>query len=202
MWARVESNSIQEIIRNPKPIKIGDTQYSSNIFSLWETSELQSIGLYPVEIDETNIKDSDYYNNGDISYSIVSGQLKVKGEYPSASAKPLDNVLWTDSDDIPDGMSVGDIRTYGLKNVHKDRVNDTAGSILQPTDWMVIREAEGGTSIPSATKTWRAAVRTKANAMTTAIDNVSDVDELAALYVYNSEDPPVRPLGEFPILGG
>ena len=32
MWARVESNSIQEIIRNPKPIKIGDTQYSSNIF--------------------------------------------------------------------------------------------------------------------------------------------------------------------------
>ena len=202
MWARVESNSIQEIIRNPKPLKIGDTQYSSNIFSLWETSELQSIGLYPVEIDETNIKDSDYYNNGDISYSIVSGQLKVKGEYPSASAKPLDNVLWTDSDDIPDGMSVGDIRTYGLKNVHKDRVNDAAGSILQPTDWMVLREAEGGTSIPSAIKTWRAAVRTKSNAMTTAIDNASDVDELAALYVYNSDDPPVRPLGEFPVLGG
>ena len=202
MWARVESNSIQEIIRNPKPLKIGDTQYSSNIFSLWETSELQSIGLYPIEIDETNLKDSNYYNIGDISYSIVSGQLKVKGEYPSASAKPLDNVLWSDSDDIPDGMSVGDIRTYGLKNVHKDRVNDTAGSILQPTDWMVLRETEGGTSMPSAIKTWRAAVRTKANAMTTAIDNASDVDELAALYVYNSDDPPVRPLGEFPVLGG
>ena len=67
---------------------------------------------------------------------------------------------------------------------------------------MVIRETEGGTSMPSATKTWRAAVRTKANAMTTAIDNASDIDELAALYEYNSDDPPVRPLGEFPVLGG
>ena len=202
MWAKVESNSIQEIIRNPKPIKIGDTQYSSNIFSLWETSELQSIGLYPVEIDESNLKDSHYYINGDISYSIVSGQLKVKGEYPSATAKPVDDVLWADGDEIPDGSAVGDLRQEGLKNKFKKQVNSEASSILQPTDWMVIREAEGGTSMPSATKTWRAAVRTKANAMTTAIDNASDVDELAALYVYNSDDPPVRPLGEFPVLGG
>ena len=27
-----------------------------------------------------------------------------------------------------------------------------------------------------------------------------DVDALAALYVYNDANPPVRPLGEFPIL--
>ena len=30
------------------------------------------------------------------------------------------------------------------------------------------------------------------------IDAVSDVDALAALYVYNNANPPVRPLGEFP----
>jgi hypothetical protein len=30
------------------------------------------------------------------------------------------------------------------------------------------------------------------------IDAVSDVDALAALYVYNDANPPVRPLGEFP----
>ena len=34
--------------------------------------------------------------------------------------------------------------------------------------------------------------------MCTAIDNASDVDAIAALYVYNSDDPPVRPLGEWP----
>ena len=34
--------------------------------------------------------------------------------------------------------------------------------------------------------------------MKTKIDAVSNVDALAALYVYNDDDPPVRPLGEFP----
>ena len=64
---------------------------------------------------------------------------------------------------------------------------------------MVIREADDGTAIPSNIKTYRAAIRTKANEMCAKIDAVSDVDALAALYVY-SGDPLVRPLGEFPVL--
>ena len=63
---------------------------------------------------------------------------------------------------------------------------------------MVVRAAEGGTAVPSDIATWRAAVRTKSNDMCTAIDNAADVDALAALYVYNDAEPPVRPLGEFP----
>ena len=68
---------------------------------------------------------------------------------------------------------------------------------------MVIREADGGTAMPSNIKTWRASVRTKANAMCTQIDNAADVDALAALYEYTNtgtEEEPVytRPLGEFP----
>ena len=66
---------------------------------------------------------------------------------------------------------------------------------------MIVRAAEGGTAVPGATTTWRAAVRTKANAMCTAIDGAADVDALAALYVYNDDSPPVRPLGDFPVLG-
>jgi len=34
--------------------------------------------------------------------------------------------------------------------------------------------------------------------METLIDNAANVDALAALYVYNNDNPPVRPLGEFP----
>ena len=80
----------------------------------------------------------------------------------------------------------------------KEKINQQAASILQPTDWMVVRAAEGGTAVPSSITTKRAAVRTKANAMCTQIDAVSDVDALAALYVYNDATPPVRPLGELP----
>ncbi len=64
----------------------------------------------------------------------------------------------------------------------------------------MIREADGGTACPNNITTHRAAIRTKANAMCTQIDAASDVDALAALYVYNDANPPVRPLGEFPIL--
>jgi hypothetical protein len=60
---------------------------------------------------------------------------------------------------------------------------------------MVVRAAEGGTAVPSDITTNRAAVRTKANEMCDAIDAVSDVDALAALYVYTDG---VRPLGELP----
>jgi hypothetical protein len=66
---------------------------------------------------------------------------------------------------------------------------------------MVVRATEGGTAVPSDITTWRAAVRTKANAMCTAIGNAADMDALIALYVYNDDEPPVRPLGEFPVLG-
>ena len=66
---------------------------------------------------------------------------------------------------------------------------------------MVVRAAEGGTAVPSAITTWRAAVRTKANAMCTSIGNAADIDALIALYVYNDATPPVRPLGDFPVLG-
>ena len=86
----------------------------------------------------------------------------------------------------------------GLKTIHNNNINSDAAALLEKHDWMSIREAEGGTDMPSNIKTWRAAIRTKANAMCTQIDNAANVDALAALYVYNSDDPPVRPLGEFP----
>ena len=63
---------------------------------------------------------------------------------------------------------------------------------------MVVRAAEGGTAVPSDITTKRAAVRTKANAMCVQIDAASDVDALAALYVYNDAETPVRPIGELP----
>jgi hypothetical protein len=85
--------------------------------------------------------------------------------------------------------------TRGLKYNHKQVINQQAAGNLAPTDWMVVRAAEGGTAVPSDITTSRAAVRTKANEMCTAIDAAADVDALAALYVYTDG---VRPLGELP----
>ena len=188
MWAKVESGSVTEIYTRPKPLKIGDVQHPKNIFELWSEAELKAIGIYIVEIDNTNLKDKEYYNNTNQRFNFASD--KVTASYGSATAKNLADYSET----------VGENTTNfsGLKTIHKNNIYSDAAALLEKHDWMSIREAEGGTDMPSNIKTWRAAIRTKANAMCTQIDNAANVDALAALYVYNSDDPPTRPIGEFP----
>lgn len=213
MWALVESGSVTQIYTRPKAIVVGDVNYPANIFMLWSASELEAIGIYSVVIDNTNLKDEKYYINTNQSFNFASGT--VTASYGTATAKAIADTLYTAqdvTDDVyPDGhakagqrmgtWSEGDVRSLGLKSQHKNTINSQAGSILQSTDWMVVRAAEGGTAVPSSITTQRAAVRTKANAMCTQIDNAADVDALAALYVYNNADPAVRPIGELPTVG-
>ena len=198
MWARLESNTIVEILARPKALNIGGTQYPSNIFSMWSNSELATIGIVPVTIDNTNLKDKEYYINTNQSYAYDTETGVATASYGTATAKSIADTLYTAQDET-DGLGTeGEVKTRGLKYNHKQVINAQAASILQPTDWMVVRAAEGGTAVPSSITTKRAAVRTKANAMCTQIDAASDVDALAALYVYNDATPPVRPLGELP----
>ena len=203
MWALVESGNVSKIYTRPTQIKINDINYPSNIFMLWSSSELEAIGIYAVVIDNSNLKDKEYYINTDQSFNFASNT--VTASYGTAIAKPMDYVLFTAQDET-DGLGTeGEIKQYGLKPQHKAVINSQAGGILSDTDWMVIREADGGTAMPSNIKTWRASVRTKANSMCTQIDNAADVDALAALYAYTNtgtEENPVytRPLGEFPEL--
>ena len=198
MWARLESNTIVEILARPKALQIGGVQYPQNIFSMWTDAELAVIGIVPVTIDSTNLKDKEYYINTDITYSYNVSSGKATGAYGTATAKAIADTLYTAQDE-KDGLGTeGEVKATGLKTSHKESINSQAGSTLQPTDWMVVRAAEGGTAVPSSITTKRAAVRTKANAMCTQIDAASDVPALMALYVYNNETPPVRPLGELP----
>ena len=189
MWALVTDNTITKIINNPKAMVIGDTRYSRNIFSFrWSNEEREAIGLYEVVFDNTNKKDEAYYNNTNQSFAFAGGV--VTASFGTATAKALDDV--TDEDDNV---------TLGLKTQHKAIIKSQASGLLAPTDWYVIKATDVESySVPSAVTTFRANVRTKSNTMETAIDNAANVDALAALYVYNNENPPVRPLGEWPVL--
>ena len=204
MWALVESDNVTRVFTRPKGITVGEVNYPSNIFMLWTASELEDLGIYEVVIDNTNLKDKEYYINTNQSFDFADGI--VTASYGVATAKPLDDVLFTAQEET-DGLGTeGEIKQYGLKPQHKAVINQQAGGILQSTDWMVVRAAEGGTAVSSDIATWRAAVRTKSNDMCTMIDGAADVDALAALYTYTNtgtEESPVmeRPLGEFPELG-
>ena len=198
MFAVVESGSITSMPKGNKGIQIGDIKYSADIFTVkWTESQRNAIGVYTIEIDETNKKDEEYYSNTVITYSYDSSADKVKGSYGTATAKSLDDVLFTQADQDA-GRGTKDALNYrGLKYIKKEIIDNQCATILAPSDWMVVKATETGSTMDSGWKTWRASVRTKCNSMQTQIDNAADVDALAALYVYNSEG--VRPLGEFPI---
>jgi len=204
MFAIVESGSITSMPRGNKSFKLGDTQYPASVFTLWTESERNAIGLYTVEIDETNKKNSKWYVNTNITYAFGSG--KVTGSYGTATAKAHADTLWTSQDKtdnkIPSGKDVGDVATEGLKTQLIRDVKGQAESILNQTDWYVTRKAEEDTAIPSEITNHRKAVRTKQASMCTAITNASDTPALETLYKYTEqEDGSVtRPLGELPTL--
>ena len=177
MWALVESGSVTQIIMRPKGLTIGDNQYPKNIFNLWSASELEAIGIYEVVLDNTNLKNDEYYDNTNQTFTFADDT--VTASYGTATAKDLDD----------------------LKTLHKERINAHAGSLLAQYDWYTLRAADGGTAVPSNVATYRTAVRNTANSMCNAIDGASDVDDLADLYVY-SGDPATRDLGEWPTLLG
>ena len=200
MWALLNSdNTVNKILTRPKALTIADVNYPANIFSMWTSAELEALKIYEVVVDNTNFKNQEYYINTDQTFAFASGT--VTATYGTATAIAIADTLWTAQDET-DGLGTeGEVASRGLKYTHKEIIDQKAASLLQGTDWMVIRAAEGGTAVPGATTTWRAAVRTKANSMQAQIDGAANVDALAALYAYNDSTPPVRPLGEFPVLG-
>lgn len=186
MWALVENNQVSKVYTRPKAITIGDVSYPQNIFMLWSSDELEAIGIYEVVVDNSNFKDPSYYINTNQSFDFANDV--VTASYGTATAKALDDTTDPDTGDV----------THGLKWNHNQVIINQAYGLLQPNDWYVVREQEAGTPIPTDWSTFRTDVRSTAADMQSKIDACTTVDELAALYVYNDAEPPVRPLGEFP----
>ena len=79
-----------------------------------------------------------------------------------------------------DGKELGYTQA-GLKTQWSATQGEIAASLLAPSDWRVIKAKETGTNIPSAWKTYRAAVRTACNTRQTEIGNAADVPALKEL---------------------
>ena len=205
MFAIVESGSITSMPRGNKGVEINGVKHPASIFTLWSESERNAIGVYTVEIDNTNKKDEEWYVNTTITYAYDSSSDKVKGSYGTATAKNIADTLYTNTDKsngvIPTGKDVGDVSVEGLKTIRKRMIDNQCAGILAPSDWMVVKATETGETIDSGWKTWRASVRTKCNSMQTQIDNATNIDALAALFTYTKQEDGsiTRPLGEFPV---
>lgn len=77
----------------------------------------------------------------------------------------------------------------------------TAGTLLQPTDWMVIREADNGVAMSQEVKDRRQEIRLLSSDKITAIQATTTTEELAA-YVTSAEYSRWEPEAPVVDLGG
>lgn len=161
-WALVKNGEVERIINTPISLTVNGVSHPKSIFSRWTAEELKAVGVLPYE--ETQV-DNRYYWSGNVTYSV--GANKVTGSY-EGTARDVDQ----------------------LKTNMLASVKSIAGSLLAPTDWMVIRAAEGGTAVPDAIATYRAAVRTESNEKETAIAALSTIADVIAFE--NAEYTEVR----------
>ena len=60
-------------------------------------------------------------------------------------------------------------------------INQTAYSILLPSDWMVVKSVETNTPMSTEWNTWRQSIRTTADTTRTAVANAVDVEEVQTI---------------------
>jgi len=152
----------------------------------------------------------------------TDAEKKAKGltwEDPPASAEPVDtrfywgrntdgslierkladeNSVDEDGNPINDPITGKQMVQLGLKSIWVTRTKETAQDKLNKHDWMIVRNAEKSTAIPSDITTYRDAIRTKCASIETNINNCSSLADFIKLF-----DTPVdsdgNPTGNAPI---
>ena len=169
MWAMVKAGQVTAIYPRPKAITIDGIQHPAAIFTAWTKDQKKAIGIY--DYSEVNANPNGRYYKQGTSETVVDDSAATVVKTWSNVARGLADT----------GSKGDDNYSTGVKTEEKLKVKAQAENLLQGSDWMAIRAAEGGTAVPSAVATYRAAVRTKSNSMETAIDNASDIAAVIAL---------------------
>lgn len=134
------------------PFTTGDIQYPANWLRLASPEERAAIGI--TEADDPQPYDDRFY-------------------WGPGNPKALDDVTET-----IDGV---DYTTKGLKSQMIAQVKATAGSLLAPSDWMVLRQLSRGVGMSHIYEDYRNAVIEYSNTAEAVITACTSVDELAAV---------------------
>ena len=109
-----------------------------------------------------------------------------------------ENRVDDDGNAVIDPITGKQLVQLGLKSIWVIRTKTTAQDKLNKHDWMIVRNAEKSTAIPSDITTYRDAIRTKCASIETSINNCSSLADFIKLF-----DTPVdsdgNPTGNAPI---
>ena len=147
-----------------------DIQYPANWLRLSTAQEKKDLGI--TEVADDPVYDSRFY-------------------WGNGTAKTLTDTNEVDENGDPLLDENGDqVVTLGVKSVLKAQEKVTAGTLLAPYDWYVVRKAEKSTAIPTAITTYRDAVRTACDTREKEIDACSDTAALITLYSSKEDGTP------------
>jgi len=197
MYALIQNNKIVKVFSNPESFELNGNKYPSQLFALWFKDEKESIGIYEIETDSTNLKDESYYINTNEIFEFSNG--KAIRSWGTATPKQLEDVIATDENGNEIVIDNKHLIIKGLKSQKIQMIKSQSAGLLQSSDWYVVRKSETGKAIPANIESFRTAVRTKSNEMEAMIIACNSVDELKSLFEYSGE-PSTRPIGEFPKL--
>lgn len=159
------------------PFTANDIQYPANWLRLSTAEEKAAIGI--TEVPDPVRADDRFYWNGDINNpKALEDKEEVDENGNPLYVKVLDK---TDPKNPVMVDSTERLVTKGLKSQFIAQVKAQAGSLLNATDWKVVRAAEGGKAIDDATKAERIAIRTKSDDFEAQIKACTTVEQLAAL---------------------
>ena len=156
-WVIVKDGAVVQEFSRPTAFTYEGYQYPANWIQNATDAEKSALGLVEVTISGSS-KNEDYYTNS-LGDNVVASNGSVSKTW-SNTAKTLSVVQ---ANKVEDAKS-------------------NAKSMLDRTDWYVVRKAETSTATPDEITAYRTAVRTCYGNLKTAINAASDVDAVAALY--------------------
>jgi len=111
-----------------------------------------------------------------------------------ADPAPVDTRFYWDTDipkQLEDTTDVASgITTTGLKTQWKAQQDQTAYTLLAPTDWYIVRKTETDEAIPVGITSFRGEVRTVCENRKVAIDGATDVPSLVGIVTFYGLDWP------------
>lgn len=140
------------VVKSARGLTIEGIQYPRNIFTQWSKEELAELGILPYR--EVGI-DSKYQWQGELTRELLDDE--VVGTYAGIDR---------DIDSLKDNMV--------------SQVRSLTSSKLAESDWMSIRESDGGTAMSADMKAYRSDVRADSNRKETEIDALADIDAIKA----------------------
>jgi len=142
--------------------------------------------------DDNGVLHPGNWNIWSAEYKVSMGIIEIIPETPPDSrlytwSMNKDGTINSNAKNLDDS-GTGDSKVFGLKSTLKNEVKKQQGSLLDQTDWVIIRKADIDKEVPINIKIWRDAIRVKATEMENAIDATSNIDDIANLWVAYKAD--------------